>query len=185
MSAAQPERVSSSSVVSPDSIDGALACLVPWLASRYDFTQGCFSGEEGKGGEAVGIVTAQAVAILTRLDLYATLPHVVKVKFAAWPTLPDAQLAAPAKNSALAIATRDARKRTGPDFVRALAPFRTEDGGFSLHRDSPGRGMMAAAYHLLVEARPAWHEARRRPTPLFDQAEAERLAGRFLPTFGL
>lgn len=184
MSASPTSPVGNVPVVQAESIDGVLLRILPWLASRYEFTAGVFADPRREDAWAAGVETAQAVAMLKALDLYAALPHVVKIKLASCPVFPEEALSAPAQGSALAGMTRRQGSQRADAFMRALEPFATNDGGFSLEENSAGPGMMAAAYHLVVEALPAWYRAQGRSAPGFDPAQAERFASRLLPVFG-
>lgn len=166
------------------SIDDLLLRILPWLASRYEFTTGEFLDPQRADSRAAGITTAQAISILKAIDLYAALPHVIKIKLAARPELPEEALCALSQGSALAGVTHRNCLRDAAAFMRAVEPFATNDGGFSLEENFRGPGMMAAAHHLVLVARPAWYRARNRSVPHFDAEQAERFARRLLPVFG-
>lgn len=174
---------SPSPVASPAATHDPFMRVVPWLSSRYDFGSGSFTGRGDEAQSDPALLAAQATAILHAIELYPKLPYLVRAKLAAWPVMPATALAKPAKGSALAAAVRDGIRQLPHDLSSALESFTTQDGGFSLNPSRTEAGQMSAAYHLLVEARPAWCAALGRGVPKIEAGLAEQLGRQFLPIF--
>jgi len=163
-------------------IDAVLLPLLIWMTSRYDSVAGAFRG--GDAQEPDKLATAQARAVLNAVGLGDRLPHVLRMKLLAWPTLSLTTLAAPARGVPLNIAMR-AALRAGPDEIAAvLTPFGHPKGGYTLRAvgDPTGAGRMSAAYHLLVTVRPAWFRARGLSLPPVNETLVRDFIHRLIPT---
>lgn len=163
-------------------IDERLLGLLPWLASRFDLSAGSFRGEGPERDSPPGLLAAQARDGLRALGIYERLPHVVRAKLGQWPELEAARLARPAEDSPLARALRPALGRSPAEFLARLAPHASCDFGYALLPDASSPGLMAAAHHLLVVARPGWFAARARPLPVLPASAVESLTERLLAT---
>ena len=151
--------------VTPDRFDACVLGLLPWLASRFDLSAGAFRGEGVEADSPAELLTAQGRAIFRSLGIEARLPHVIRVKIDRWPAIPDSILAASARSSALARATRATLPGQEESFHAALRSFASPDSGYTLDPDSDAPGSIAAAHHLLVVVRPRWFTLRSTPLP--------------------
>lgn len=183
MPPSRPNSARQTFVDSPATTDDPFMRVVPWLSSRYEFANGSFAGKGAEAASDAALLAAQAIAVLHSIGLYPRLPHLVRTKLSAWPDLPASALAKPAQGSALAVAMRDGIRRLPRSLPSALEPFGTHDGGFALHPGRAEAGLMCAAYHLLVETRPAWYAALGRPAPQIEANRAEQFGRQFLPLF--
>lgn len=183
MPPSRPSSASQTVVASSATSNDPFMRIVPWLSSRYDFGSGSFMGKGEETRSDTALLAAQATAILQSIGLHPKLPHLVRAKLSAWPTMPAATLSKPAQGSPLTVATRDGIRRLPHALPSTLEPFGTRDGGFSLSPNHAEDGLMSAAYHLLVEARPAWYAALRRGVPKIEANLAEQLGRQFLPLF--
>ena len=168
------------SQLAQERVDAFRLELLPWLASRFDLSTGAFRGEGDERDAAAGLLTAQGRAILHALGLHPFLPHIVRIKLERWPLLGAAVLAEPARSSPLARAAQAALAGPADGFLVALRPYSSPDFGYGLSPDSDLPGSLAAAYHLLVVARPRWFAARSLPEPAVSDAHVAALNERLL-----
>lgn len=161
-------------------IDEHLLGLLPWLASRFDLSDGSFRGEGGERDRTPEVLTAQGRACLQALGIHDRLPHVVRAKLDQWPEPPPALRAA--ETGSLARTLRTSVKKNAADFQTALAPYSSPDGGYALKPRDGSPGSMAAAYQLLVVARPAWFAGHELPLPTLSAAVVEAFTERLLAT---
>jgi hypothetical protein len=164
-------------------VDGVFLRLVPWLALRHDFADGSFLGKGDEQLASPAFLTAQARAILEAVGLKEKLPHIVRTKLDAWPPYTLAELAKPSVGTPLAVTTRASLGGEAADLAKALAPFFSSDGGYTLKPQGKRPGLMAAAHHLLVEVRPEWFALRDLPVPSVGDEAARHFLSQLLPSF--
>lgn len=163
-----------------DCIDARLLGLLPWLASRFDLSDGAFRGEGEESRAPAGLLAAQGRAIFQTLGIHSLLPHIVRTKLDRWPAVAAASLGRTAKASPLAHAAHAVLARPAEAFHSALLPYASSDFGYALRSGSGAPGSLAAAYHLLVIVRPLWFAARVRLLPRIPDGDVASLNDRLL-----
>lgn len=143
-----------------DDIDPCVLCLLPWLASRYSPVTGSFIGQGEELTTPPGILAAQALSIFNALGIGKELPYLVQRMLWSWPQQDPVALLAASDGSLLVARMRRAVTASPAAFATALRPSRSLDSGYTLEPLQNGYGLMASAYLLLVEIRPAWYAAR-------------------------
>lgn len=168
----------------PADIDGCVLCILPWLASRYSPVSGSFFGQGRELDTPPETLAAQALAIFQALGIREQLPYIIQRKLASFPPQSRQSLRDSFLDSPLDRKMRKAVAGDAAAFASALRSFCSVDSGYTLEPGQGGPGLMAAAYLLLVEARPAWyaHHGFAAPPKLGDDV-VTKFSGQLLPVF--